>query len=133
MKRLVSARWWADHWPLTLVYIFVCVVFVFTVATVNDLRSRDVNSAHARAEDLRLANYRFCESSNERVAVVRDFMLAAVREPDPRQFDFITDPALRAGALEQARSSRAELRQRVEATFLARDCAKDFPPLPPDK
>lgn len=131
MKRLITPSWWVKNWPITLVYLLVCGVFVFTVGRFNSVNETTARDSRARAADLRDANVRFCQSSNERTAVIRDFVLAVSQDPDPRQFDFITDPVLRAGALDQARRTRAEMRARVSATFTLRDCDAEFPPVPP--
>lgn len=131
MRRLVSSAWWAGHWPITLVYVFVCAVFVFTVSATNRLRDEDVAQAYQQAVALRDSAVRGCEASNERTAVLRDFVLAVSQDPDPRQFDFIVDPALRAGALEQSRRARADMRGRVARVFVLRDCDAEYPPPPP--
>jgi hypothetical protein len=49
-------------------------------------------------------------------------------DPDPRQYDYITDPTLRRGVIDQARRGRAETRDRVTKTFTLRNCEADFPP-----
>lgn len=131
MKRLISSHWWATHLPITIVYVCVCAVFVFTVNSVSNLREEDASQAYQTAVSNRDASVRFCEGGNERTAVLREFLLSAVQEPDPRQFDFIADPVLRAGALDQSRRSRSELRDRIEHTFTPRNCHAEFPPLPP--
>jgi hypothetical protein len=122
-----------SHWRNVLLYLFVVGVFIFTVWTTGEARDRDIEQARAVAEQLRQANIRACEVGNERVIVLRDFLVAATSEPDPRQFEFIADPQLRAGALEQARRSRAEMRART-MVFVPRDCQKEWPPpsLPDD-
>ena len=131
-RRLLRAAWWAQHWSLTVVYLVVVAVFVIGLAQVNSLREDDRLSARQHAEQLREAQLRFCESSNERTALLHDFVLGLAQDPDPRQYEFIEDPALRQGVLDQARRSRAETRDRVNRTFTQRDCAGEVPALPPN-
>jgi hypothetical protein len=114
----VSRIWaWGKRWQMTLVLTAITAVFVLTVWSISN-----------QAQESRQASIRFCESGNERTAVILDFILKASADPDPRQFEFITDPALRAGALDQARRGRAEQRQRAIRTFTPRDCNAEFPP-----
>lgn len=115
-KRLLQPAWWASHWPNALVYIFVCAVFVL------GLWNLAQQGRAAREADLR-----FCRSSNERTVVIRDFILNASRDPDPRQYEFITDPALRQGVIEQSRKGRAAQREQAERTFVPRDCDAEYP------
>jgi hypothetical protein len=115
---------WVVRWQTTLVLLAITVVFIGGLHVTGELREAD-----ARAE--RTAAIRLCESGNERTAVLRDFMAPMTADPDERQYAFITDPQLRAGALDQARRSRAELRDRVAKAFTLRDCAAELPP-PPD-
>jgi hypothetical protein len=91
------------------------------------------SNAVGRREDARIeraAALRTCETGNERTAVIRDFILAASQDPDPRQYEFIADPKLREGALEQTKRARAEQRDRTTRTFQLRDCAAELPPPP---
>lgn len=115
---------WVVRWQMTLALLAVTAVFIGGLHVTGELREAD-----ARAE--RTAAIRLCESGNERTAVLRDFLSPMTADPDERQYAFITDPTLRAGALDQARRSRAELRQRVDKAFKLRDCAAELPP-PPD-
>jgi hypothetical protein len=111
------------HWQTAILFAGACAVFAGGLYETSARRAAD-----ARIE--RTAAIRFCEDDNAGRALLRDFVLAAVRDPDPRQYEFIEDPTLRAGALDQARRSRAEMRGRAEATFTARDCAAQFPAPP---
>ena len=131
-KRLLRPAWWAAHWPNALLYIGLTLVFVFTVNQVSNLRDADVLAARERDELIRDANVRFCASSNERTALLRDFVLSVIQDPDPRQYDYIADPVLRQGVLDQARRTRSATRTRVDETFTQRDCEREFPPLPPN-
>jgi hypothetical protein len=108
---------WAVRWQTTLVLLAVTAVFVLSLW---GLASQNRN---AREADLR-----FCQSSNERTKVIVEFIYAATADPDPRQYDFIADPVLRAGALEQARKGRAAQRKRAAETFTLRDCEAEYPP-----
>jgi hypothetical protein len=114
---------WVARHQLALVYVALMGVFVLGLSLMTELRRGD-----ARVE--REAALRFCNDSNERTTVIRDFMLAATAEPNPAQYDFIVDPVLRAGVLDQARRARADMRERVAGTFLPRDCAGEFPSPP---
>jgi hypothetical protein len=108
---------WGKRWQMTLVLIAITAVFVLTVWNLSK-----------QASESRDANVRFCQGGNERTAVILEFVLKASADPDPRQFEFITDPTLRAGALDQARRARAEQRERAIRTFTQRDCDAEFPP-----
>jgi hypothetical protein len=131
VKRFINPGWWATHWPNALLYLAITAVFVFTVNQASDLRESDVKAARDRSEQIRDSNLRFCMSSNERTALLREFVLSVTQDPDPRQYDYIADPKLRQGVLDQARRSRAATRERVDKTFTQRDCERDYPPLPP--
>lgn len=124
MSTLRKVGAWLTRWQMTVVLIVVTAVFVVGLRATADLRRQD-----ARIE--REAALRFCEDSNKRTALLRDFIAPSTADPDPRQYDFITDPTLRQGALDQARRGRAEMRDRVARTFTLRDCPAEFP-APPD-
>jgi len=128
----LERAWWAGHWQTTIPYVLVVAAFIVGLAQINSLREEDRLSARQHAEQLRQAQLRFCASTNERTAVLHDFVMGLAQDPDPRQYEFIEDPALRQGVLDQARRSRAETRDRVSKTFTQRDCAGDFPALPPN-
>jgi hypothetical protein len=114
----MRALWsWGKRWQMTLVLVAITAVFVLSVWGLAN-----------QARESRDANVRFCEGGNERTAVILDFILRASADPDPRQFEFITDPVLRQGALDQARRGRAEQRARALRTFTARNCNAEFPP-----
>ena len=117
MTGLPRARAWVTRWQMTLVFVAITGVFVLTVWTMAQ------QTRNAREADLR-----FCKSSNERTMVIREFIHAATADPDPRQYEYITDPALRAGALEQSRKGRAAQRERADRTFTLRDCEAEYPP-----
>jgi hypothetical protein len=122
-------RAWITCHQNTLLYLFVTAVFVFTVAEVGALRASDAEKDRQHAQEVRMAAVRFCESGNERTVVLRDFILAAAgTDPDPRQYDYIADPTLRQGVIDQSRKSRADMRDRVSKTFTLRNCPADFPP-----
>lgn len=116
-KRLLQPTWWASHWPNAILYVAVCAVFVLTVWNVSN------QSRQAREADLRA-----CERGNASRALLLDFVLKASADPDPRQYEFITDPALREGVLDQARRGRAEQRERARAAFTPVDCQTEYPP-----
>jgi hypothetical protein len=134
MSRVQTLGHWLYSWRHALVYLVVTAVFVYTVRSVTELRAYDVQAARDSAEALRISAVRSCESGNDRTVVLRDFVLSALREPDPRQFDFIADPDQRAALIEQARASRTEMRDRAVRTFIPRDCGAEYPapPPPPD-
>lgn len=128
----MSVGGWLYRWRHVLLYVAICAVFVFTVRQVSDLRDADAQAARDAARAERTSAIRLCESGNERTAVLRDFLFAATAEPDPKQFDFIADPQLRAGVIDQALRGRAEMRARVADVFTERDCVRDLPQ-PPDE
>lgn len=103
MSRLWS---WAQRWQMTLVLVAITGVFLATVWNIREADLRD------------------CRRSNERTAVLLDFILKASADPDPRQFEFIADPALRQGVIDQSRRGRAEQRERAVATFTQRVCGE---------
>lgn len=104
------------RWSNAILYIAITGVFVFCVWLL---------AAQNRAAIE--ADRRDCRRSNERTTVILDFILKASADPDPRQYAFITDPALRDGALDQARRVRAEQRDRATRTFTLRDCDAEYP------
>jgi hypothetical protein len=113
----VRGAWdWVERWQISLLFAAITLVFVFGLWSAS-------NQRHAAWE----ADIRFCHSSNERTVVLRDFVLAASVDPDPRQFDFIADPKLRAGVIEQARKGRADQRDRANRTFTTRNCEAEYP------
>lgn len=107
-----------------LPYLLIVAVFVWGLAQQSNAREED-----ARIE--RSAALQFCNDSNVRTTLIREFILSLTEPPNPAQYAFIADPVLRASALEQATRSRAALRSRAIETFRNRDCAKEFP-APPD-
>jgi hypothetical protein len=122
-------RAWIGRHQNTVLYLFVCFVFVFTVAEVGALRASDAEKERQHALEVRMSAVRFCRDANDRTVVLRDFILGvAGTDPDPRQYDYITDPTLRRGVIDQARRGRAETRDRVTKTFTLRNCEADFPP-----
>lgn len=110
-------RAWARRWQTTLLFAGITAVFVLTVWNI---------SGQARAA--READLRACQRGNESRALLLDFVLKASADPDPRQFEYIADPVLRAGVIEQSRRSRAEQRDRATATFRPVDCEAEYPP-----
>lgn len=80
-----------------------------------------------RAHDAWRADLSTCERTNESRRVLRDYITAATADPDPRQYAFITDQALRDGALEQARRSRATMRADAARVFAPIDCPTLYP------
>ena len=134
------AREWVEGHALTLVALAFVGVVAVCIYSVNDRREADTRTLQARQEadarldrqrvrDLWQANLRGCQEGNVSRAVLRDFLVAATAPPDPRQFEFIADPQLRAGAFEQATRSRAEMRTRAEV-FGPRDCVAAYPEPP---
>lgn len=114
----------AEKWWHVLPYLLILAVFVWTVHQQSETRKDD-----ARVE--RNAALAFCVDSNKRTALIREFIYATTGDPPAAQYDFITDPELRRGVMEQSRASRAAMRARVEGTFRDRDCPAEFP-APPD-
>jgi hypothetical protein len=117
MSQLRGLWAWTKRKQNTLLYVAITGVFVLTVWSV-------VDQSRARRE----VDLRDCRRGNERTAVILDFILKASADPDPRQFEFIADPTLRQGAIEQSRRGRAEQRDRATRTFTLRDCDAEYPP-----
>jgi hypothetical protein len=110
-------RRWVGHWQMSLVLVAVTAVFVFAV-WILAYQFREAREADLRA----------CQRGNESRALLLDFVLKASADPDPRQFEFIADPKLREGALDQARRGRAEQRDRATRTFTPVNCDAEYPP-----
>lgn len=105
------------RWQMTAVLVAITAVFMLTVWSIS-----------SQARNAREADLRACRRGNESRALLLDFVLKASADPDPRQYEFITDPTLRAGVLDQSRRGRAEQRDRANATFRPVDCEAEYPP-----
>ena len=114
MSRLLQ---WAKRWQVTLVLVAITAVFVLTVWSISN------QAASAREADVRA-----CQRGNDSRALLLDFVLQASADPDPRQYEFIADPALRQGVIDQARRGRAQQRERAQRTFAPVDCSAEYPP-----
>jgi hypothetical protein len=125
-RRPHPARLWFGRWSGTLAFIGLGLTVAWGFWQVNDIRTAD-------AQTERTAQLRFCESANERTATIRNVLVLALRDPDPRTYDYIQDPTLRAGVIRQGQESRARLRSDIEARLTLRDCAAEFPPPPEGK
>lgn len=117
MTAPVRLRAWVVRWQMTLVLVAITTVFVIAVW---GLASQ---SRNAREADLRA-----CARGNESRALLLDFVLKASADPDPRQYEFIADAALRQGVIEQSKRGRAEQRERAQRTFTPVDCEAEYPP-----
>lgn len=113
--------WLAGH-QTTALFLGLAAVFVVSVWLVAARQADDARASRDRAVANWRADVDSCETTNERTAVLLDFILKASADPDPRQFEFITDPVLRQGALDQARRGRADMRARAIDTFQPRNC-----------
>lgn len=118
---------WLYRWRHLLAYVFIGAGAVWGFAESRRSREADLHSFENQARIERESNVGICESGNERTRVLAEFMRGVLKEPDPRQYDFIADPQLRQGAIDEARRRTAELRQRVEITFKERDCGAQYP------
>ena len=116
VKPLQQTRAWVARWQMTLLFVAITAVFVLCIWILADQN-------RARAE----ADLRDCRRANDRTTVLLEFILKASADPDPRQYDFITDPVLRQGVIEQSRKGRAEQRERAARTFTLRDCEAEYP------
>lgn len=116
-------RNWFARWAGTIAFVGLGVAVSFGFWQAGQLRESD-----ARVE--RTASLTFCKGANERTMVMRDTLLEALKDPDPRVYAFIQDPVLRQGVIDQGKTSRAAQRQRIQERLSLRDCAAEFPAPP---
>jgi hypothetical protein len=111
---------WLRRHAFTLYTAALVVVFAAGLAGFN-------RASVDRARDAWRSDLRTCDGTNESRRVLRDFVTAASADPDPRQYEFIADKALRDGVLEQARRSRATMRADAARAFAPLDCPVLYP------
>lgn len=114
---------WAVWRLLTFVLLVGLAFFGF-----REIEQRQ--KADARAE--RTAALSACRDGNKRTETIRAVFLKAIADPPPESFDFIKDPVLRKGAIENGNHSRAQIRQEIETNLSPRDCDKEIPAPPED-
>lgn len=113
----MSRLWnWGKRWQMSLLIVAITAVFVIAVW---GLASQNRN---AREADLRA-----CRRGNDSRVLLLDFVFKASADPDPRQYEFIADPVLRQGVIDQSRRGRAEQRERALRTFTPVDCEAEYP------
>lgn len=131
-KRLISLKWWWSHWSNVLLYSGMATVFVICIWLLSEQLDRNARATYEQSLVDWRADIRDCERGNKNATVLYDFLFEATAAPDPRQYDFITDPQLRAGVIEQATRRSEEMRGKI-AVFVPRDCNTAYPqPQPPE-
>lgn len=118
---------WLYKWRHLIAYVAVGIGAVWGFGEARRSRQFDVDSFANQARIERETNVHICQESNERTKVVADFLHAALADPNPHQFDFITDPQLRQGVIDETRQTRAAMRARVDGAFVPRDCEAQYP------
>lgn len=119
----LNERFWSI-WRLASFVLIVLISF---------LGFREVNQrqiADARAE--RTAALGSCRDGNRRIETIKNVLLRAVADPPPESYDFIKDPVLRQGVIENGARSRAQIRQEIETNLKPRDCEREIP-APPEE